>query len=102
MADKKRLIDADSCPCKDCLSKDYDCFARTCPDFAAWMASTVDAVEVVHGRWEKHMEKMEDGFGKFELVQTGVQCSVCGSYSCCGGNFCKNCGAIMDLEVPDG
>lgn len=60
---------------------------------------TEDVALVVHGRWEPHMEEMEDGFGKFEPVQTGLRCSVCGRYSCCGGNFCKDCGAKMD-EKP--
>ena len=88
MADKKQLIDADSCPCKDCLSKDYDCFARTCSDLAAWIASAVDAVEVVHGRWIS----LEPEIGLFE-------CSECGHKilraEC---NYCPNCGAKMDQE----
>ena len=48
----------------------------------------IDAVEVMHGRWEK--------FG-YDL-----RCSACGVYQC--GlymgmtNYCPNCGAKMDLE----
>jgi hypothetical protein len=41
------------------------------------------------------MEEMEDGFGEMHLIQTGVECPYCGGYACCGGNFCKNCGADM-------
>lgn len=59
---------------------------------------TVDAIPVVPGRWFPSMEEMEDGFGETHMIQTGVECSACGHYSCCGGNFCKNCGAKMDLE----
>ena len=47
---------------------------------------TVDAVEVVHGRWEKH--------GKHDW-----RCSVCKvgvPYSFTGHNYCHNCGAKMD------
>ena len=49
-------------------------------------APTVDAVEVVHGRWEKH--------GKHDW-----RCSVCKvgvPYSFTGHNYCHNCGAKMD------
>ena len=45
----------------------------------------VDAVEVVHGRWEKH--------GKHDW-----RCSVCKvgvPYSYTGHNYCPNCGADM-------
>lgn len=47
---------------------------------------TVDAVEVVHGRWEKH--------GKHDW-----RCSVCKAgvpYSYTGHKYCHNCGAKMD------
>ena len=49
---------------------------------------TVDAVEVVHGRWK----------------QTGMhllpyECSVCGSEEEGRTNYCLNCGARMDLEA---
>ena len=51
-------------------------------------ATTVDAVEVVHGRWK----------------QTGMhllpyECSVCGSEEEGRTNYCPNCGARMDLEA---
>lgn len=62
------------------------------------LREAADRLELKRGRWMPHMEEMEDGFGKAHQIQTGVMCSVCGDYSCCGGNFCKNCGAMMDLE----
>lgn len=46
----------------------------------------IDAVEVVHGRWEKH--------GKHDW-----RCSVCKigvPYSYTGNKCCHNCGAKMD------
>lgn len=52
-------------------------------------APTVDAVEVVHGRWEG---------GAFNTRGDYVECcSVCKSWSMeYGNNYCPNCGAKMD------
>ena len=55
-------------------------------------APTVDAVEVVHGRWEE----ADDG--------DGLICSVCREDFCNiyletdRFNYCPNCGAKMDLK----
>lgn len=100
MANEIRLIDANAL--LKAIEYEYDLNYGEIPldpiKFADMVkdAPTVDAVPVVHGRWVPHMEEMEDGFGKTHLVQTGVMCSECGSYSCCGGNFCNNCGAKTD------
>ena len=54
-------------------------------------ATAVDAVEVVHGRWEN---PYMNGYG-----HPCHCCSVCGfkaSYQ--DKNYCPNCGAKMDLE----
>ena len=58
-------------------------------------AKTVDAVEVVHGRWEfSHTTTVE----KYEVVK----CSNCGHEAFAiaiyvkEGNYCPNCGAKMD------
>jgi hypothetical protein len=50
----------------------------------------VDAVEVVHGRWEHKKHKL---FGNtYDYV-----CSVCGcDYALAEYNYCPNCGAKMD------
>ena len=56
-----------------------------------------DAIEVVHGKWNPSMEEMKDDLGKTHLIQTGLECSVCGHYSCCSGNYCGHCGAKMDI-----
>ena len=72
-------------------------------------APTVDAVEVVHGRWEDIYG------GKYENPR--FRCSLCKqkalytvSLSMLGNwldvqdlsHYCHNCGAQMDLEVKDG
>jgi hypothetical protein len=60
---------------------------------------TVDAVEVVHGRWEKD-EPDKCGNRK-------PRCSVCGKYHLAWWsdythcNYCPNCGAKMDGERKD-
>ena len=60
-------------------------------------APAVDAVEVVHGYWEK----IEDDY--FDLVN--LKCSVCGEEWCFEDyddclpknyHYCPNCGAQMD------
>ena len=59
---------------------------------------TVDAVEVVHGRWE---QCFEDWRKQIE----GDKCSVCGfeHYGCSVKHYhyCPNCGAKMDGDVDD-
>ena len=59
-------------------------------------AATIDAVPVVHGRWEE----ADDG--------DGVVCSVCREDFCTiyleteRFNYCPNCGARMDGGANDG
>ena len=58
-------------------------------------APTVDAVEVVHGRWLSEMHGNSNN----------GTCSVCGSYEhayAFGWNYCPNCGAKMDGGISDG
>ena len=50
-------------------------------------AQTVDAVEVVHGRWDAVCEYEDFLY---------AHCSVCGKRSEYMTNFCGNCGAKMD------
>ena len=54
---------------------------------------TVDAVEVVYGRWEAVME-----YEDFQYAH----CSVCGKRSEYMTNFCGNCGAYMRERRTDG
>ena len=61
-------------------------------------APTVDAVEVVHGRWKPHYKTFDADMSVGILgwnYQTGWQCSVCGRYEPSKEPYC-NCGAKMD------
>lgn len=73
---------------------------------------TVDAVEVVHGRW--NIDDYDSGDPGYYSAFIEVHCSECGyelgaesgQYGWCYGdpfplNYCPNCGAHMDLEVKD-
>ena len=92
MANEKRLIDANALR-TDYLKKhrmtdtEFDiCYPWWQFSKAIENAPTVDAVEVVHGRWEKH--------GKHDW-----RCTVCKigvPYSYTGFHYCPNCGAKMD------
>jgi hypothetical protein len=55
--------------------------------------STIDAVEVVHGRWRAETEEEQPN-----IVLRQVVCSVCGGKTNGRYNYCPNCGAKMDLE----
>lgn len=70
MANEKRMIDANECPCLNCDTKDYDCYTGHCEEFTRWRLSPVDAVPVAHGKWEI----TEDDY--LSLVE--MKCSVCG------------------------
>ena len=97
MATEKRLIDAIALISKarrmettDNNGIPVDTFAV--PVMAIEDAPTVDAVEVVHGRWEK----AEDfDFISGEYVTTGFNCDKCGCYYKKKSNYCPNCGADM-------
>ena len=56
-------------------------------------APTVDAVEVVHGRWTP---LVKNGFS------FGVTCSECNTTWDDKSNYCPNCGAKMDGGNEDG
>ena len=109
MADK-RLIDANA------LLKEFekrqeqqinefcDCFLNDaqelstewwCVEDAVAEAPTIDAVEVVHGKWESCWEDW-----RHQLE--GNKCSVCG-FEYFGNLFkyCPNCGAKMDAKDMD-
>ena len=66
-------------------------------------ATTVDAVEVVHGRWLPDMEEFDDDPAvgiRGGVFQTGWKCSICGRSEPAKEPYC-NCGAKMDGERKD-
>ena len=98
MANEKRLIDVDAHieeVCKDCgcgCELDKECCILV-GDLMA--APTVDAVEVVHGRWEYMHDSIFNctNCGSIHIVETSM------------GNpkwrYCPNCGAKMDGDGND-
>ena len=100
MANEKRLIDANAL-----IDKFWqeECRTQTRRDFVAMVnyAPTVEALEVVHGRWTRKQ------VGKYTGVDE-VCCSICGDFigvvssdtgfeeAVKGMNYCPNCGAKMD------
>ena len=107
MATEKRLIDANALTrrfkVRGCFKKDMlGCMVAQIIN----TAPTVDAVEVVHGRWARKQ------IGKYTGTDE-VVCSCCGYFiavTCSdtgfkeaikGMNYCPNCGAKMDGERKD-
>lgn len=105
MANEKRLIDANAL--LDALGYDPMKFWAITPESTFGIvlnASTVDAVEVVHGRWREKI--LVGGFAE----EWGYVCSECGCtvsdrsnlgigrYASKNQrlNYCPNCGAKMD------
>ena len=97
MATKKRLIDANALIEKARWMEEPDGNGINCDILAVSVYSikdtpTVDAVEVVHGRWEEHPR------------MTGyLRCSKCHDANIWEDwltdgkwNYCPNCGAKMD------
>ena len=95
MATEKRLIDANALidwidmghlrnPLETCYSE------RDVVDMLE-SRPTVDAVEVVHGRWNKETD-MDEDWGEMDYYK----CSVCGKCQFGETNYCPNCGAKMD------
>ena len=63
-------------------------------------APTVDAVEVVHGRWiHDCVEACSPFVDSLPVWVDVMQCSVCKEYieGSHGTNYCPNCGAKMDF-----
>lgn len=63
-------------------------------------APTVDAVEVVHGKWI-HTAIEDDDWGGTFHSWTCSNCDFSTGQNPNGTNYCPNCGARMDLEVYD-
>ena len=96
MTTEKRLIDANEVWHKihkrrEAAYRELDhprCNVYLNAEFDVMDAPTVDAVEVVHGRWI--YEPVE-----FSIVKD-IRCSVCRRYVKVPENYCPDCGAKMD------
>lgn len=98
MCENKRLIDANA------LLAELDKFSNPMPNQSGYEflrgiaaaiteiedAHTVDAVEVVHGRWVP--ESYNYGMGELTLFR----CSECDTPNAFERNYCHNCGAKME------
>ena len=84
----KRLIDANALIVELLRMSFFPAMVRA----AIERMPTVDAVEVVHGRWNDKQTN--------SLFLWLLECSVCGeAFHTPGGfNYCPNCGAKMDGE----
>ena len=95
MATEKRLIDANELIKEICRSDEkVGTSLWETPEIADFIDEmpTVDAVEVVHGRW------VDNGIPESMLSGCSVCGFTCGAYSF---NYCPNCGAKMDGERKD-
>ena len=101
MANEKRLIKADPIANGIALYVAENAYLNdTALDVlkmvAKWLedATTVDAVEVVHGRWVKDEEASKNH------IEAIYVCSACENCEAWGNtektNYCPNCGAKMD------
>ena len=106
MANEKRLIDVNKVinSMQKCLDeepdKKYSVAYFTFESIIECLKQepTVDAVEVVHGRWLPYMEEFDDepAVGiRGGVFQTGWKCSICGRTEQTKEPYC-NCGAKMD------
>ena len=92
MANEKRLIDVNAF--LEHWNKEYrhqyanDMFKVAIANFP-----TVDAVEVVRGRWVMKETMIRSPFAK------NAYCSVCLEETSYAHNYCPNCGAKMDGDL---
>ena len=112
MTNEKRLIDANALLrdneeylCKPCKEKGHDYHEVACR--ACWVddmriaiedAPTVDAVEVVHGKWEKDNPPKHYIFTGVDVI---YRCSECNNRFVHNTHYCPNCGAKMDGDGND-
>ena len=97
MATEKRLIDADDLQARFLVVAQsggpvvvhVSDICKAIEDAAVY--ESVDAVEVVHGRWIEK-EYVDEPYGVFYLFH----CSECGVPNARERNYCPNCGAKMD------
>lgn len=60
---------------------------------------SIDAVSVVHGRWETREYTTEDDWDDWGVINHREEvCSECGKWQSERSKFCSHCGARMDGE----
>ena len=105
MATEKRYIDANAfkiflCKCCNILRPEEPCEPCDCNVLAVINEQpTVDAVEVVHGRWDEIPNKYMSVSTKNGFYSGhATNCSVCHEVNpnAFKTNYCPNCGAMMD------
>jgi hypothetical protein len=109
MENEVRLIDANELLEKHTCDV-YGAYDDSCMLKAVFVpyikgAPTVDAVEVVHGRWiHDQVEGCNPFVDSLPIWVDVMQCSVCNEYieGSHGSNYCPNCGAKMDGGNEDG
>lgn len=108
MASEKRLIDANALlervRTQDRIvfftqrsGKTYEAFKQFLAELLKY-TPTVDAVEVVRGRWEETL--VPDGYVQ-KASRMRKKCSICGWTNACRYKYCPTCGAKMDGERKD-
>ena len=112
MANEKRLIDANALMdvFRSYMVERYDrekCVSeencKTCENSCLWRrmisaAPTVDAAEVVHGKWLFKHNPITDPKGYF----IRIVCSECNLHTGQKSNYCPQCGAKMEGERREG
>ena len=97
---EKRLIDVNAADVNE-IPCYYDEYCTT-EDVQHWLNEqpTVDAVEVVHGRWEHIYDDTHYHAKCIACGRTAVRIPInyCGSNFKIKWDYCPNCGAKMDLE----
>lgn len=66
---------------------DVDMAHTTSVRFRTKHGEEVEFIKPRHGQWIDIPDRPE---------WDQKQCSLCGDFRCCQGNYCPNCGAIMD------
>lgn len=88
----------DGVRCRSCWVDDGIGFLEDAP--------TVDAVEVVHGRWEKCWQEISKHYFRCSSCHTaymdGVSGAISPEYGSRAWRYCPNCGAKMDGGNEDG
>ena len=99
--DDIRLIDANALAEEfvggECMKSMAEAIADKRFVKAIRQAPTINAVSVVHGRWETKAYTTEDDWGVINHREE--VCSECGKWQIERSNFCPHCGAKMDGEA---